>query len=383
MLTRTTSSGKSRAPALAGAGLLLALLVVVAGGCGPRKGSADAGAPRPDLGLLDLGDGAGDRGVCVQVENLAFDPMPVPVDLLILFDRSESMAAEFGGGTRFSVEAQLMASLLPGYEDRIRFGFQTFPARGACPSGHVSGCCAEGPSVPVGPGSAAAVTLAIEDAAPVGGNTPTAEALRLARQYYATLQDGVVNRYVLLSTDGRPTCTATGQLPDPPDSEQSGLLGACADALVEVDALRAAGVKVIVLGVGAELATVADEASACLEEMARRGGAGRSDGPPAFFTAQQPAALEASLNQIFGGTLQQPCIIELAKPPADRAQVRVLFDGKEIPRNRLDGWDFDPPSDTRRIRVFGAACQRLHRLSISSIEVQYGCPPCADLRTCE
>jgi hypothetical protein len=234
--------------------------------------------------------------------------------------------------------------------------------------------------VPVAAGSVAEVVAAMEDAAPVGGNTPTALALRLARQYYAGLRDGVIDRYVLLSTDGRPTCTASGQLPE---ASAPGVPPACADALAETDALLASGVKVIVLGVGAELAMVADEASACLEEIARRGGAARSDGPPAFFTALSPEPLEASLKQIFGGATQLPCLVELKKEPADRSQVRVLFDGKEIPRNRAHGWDFDPPSDNRRIKIFGDSCQRLARLSVSKVEVQYGCPPCEDQQFCD
>jgi hypothetical protein len=372
------SSLHSRTRAAAVLVVLAMAAASAAPGCGPRKDGSDGGRGPTDLGLPDLPEAAGDRLVCTQKENLVFEP--IPVDMLILFDRSASMAAEFGDGTRFSVESKLLATLLPGYENRIRFGFQAFPARAPCGPGFVLGCCAEPPAVPVGPGTVPGVVAAIEDAAPVGGNTPTALALRFAREYFAGLNDGVSDRYVLLSTDGRPTCTASGQLPD---DAVAGVPQACADALAETDALLASGVKVIVLGVGAELAMVTDEASACLEEIARRGGAARSDGPPAFFTALAAGALEVSLKQIFGGTAQFPCLVELKKEPADRSQVRVLFDGKEIPRNRLDGWDFDPPSDNRRIKIFGTSCLRLDRLSVSQVEVQYGCPPCEAQQFCE
>jgi hypothetical protein len=365
-------------------------LVALAASCGPTKNDgADAGAR--DFGLGELPDTTSERRVCTEVEDLRFDP--VPVDVMVLFDRSESMGVAFGAGTRHGALTELLQSLLPGYQQRIRFGFQVFPTRGGCPAGYVRGCCAEPPSVPVALGNAAAISLALAEAAPPEGNTPTAEALRLARRAYASLRDGVDARYVLLATDGKPSCNGVGQLDDPRAPAGSALGAACTDALAEAEALASAGVKLIVLGIGSDLASGAggDEGAACLDELARRGGAARLDGPPLYYTAEHPEALERTLRQIFGGTVPRPCLIELGKPPADRDQVRVLLDGQEIPRNRVDGWDFEGPgdpgnpgkTDDRRLLLFGDACRRVDRFEVTRIEVKYGCPPCDNELACE
>jgi len=285
----------------------------------------------------------------------------------------------------------LLNELLPAYEQRIRFGFQVFPFGGSCPAGYVRGCCAEPPSVPIGVGAAAAIRLAIEEAAALQGNTPTAEALRLARRYFLDLNDGVSDRYVLLVTDGRPSCGIDGQLPEPPAPGRLG--AACVDAAAEVDDLLAAGVRTIVLGIGSEVAprpagtgTLEDSTEAavtCLSELARRGSTARVDGPPHYYVATQPEALERNLREIFGGTAPRPCSFVLSDMPADRNQVQVLFDGKQIPRSRRDGWDFDPPDDSKRIAIFGEACRRLDRFQVSRVEVTYGCPPCEEHQICE
>jgi hypothetical protein len=366
--------------------LSLAALQAASVGCGPRKGdSADAGAR--DFGLGDLpGDGAPGRPLCEEVQELPFDP--IAVEVMLVFDRSESMAVAFGDGTRQGALADLLRGLVPGYQDRISFGFQVFPSRGGCPAGYVRGCCAEPPSVGVGLRNAPAVLAAIDQVAPVEGNTPTAEALRLARRYLATVRKTNVQRYVLLATDGKPSCNGQGQLDDPRTGPDGGPLGAaCSDALAETEALVSDDVKVIVLGIGAELAGGADEGAACLDQLARRGGAARVDGPPAYHTAEHPEALERSLRAIFGATVSRPCLVELQKTPADRAGVRVLFDGEEVPRNRVNGWDFEGPSDptdraSRRLMLFGEACRRVDRFQVSRVQVQYGCP-CENERACE
>ena len=368
--------------------LMFGLTALAGGwGCGPLKaGPADAA---PDVAIADAPVEPGARALCTDVEDLVFTP--VPVDLMVLFDRSESMGAAFGEGTRYGVAAGLLNEVVPAYDRRIRFGFQVFPFGGGCPAGYVQGCCAEPPTVGIGPGSAPAIRLALDEAAALGGNTPTAEALRLARRYFLELNDGVSDRYVLLVTDGRPTWGIDSQLPEPPAPGKLG--GACIDAAAEVDDLLAAGVRTIVLGIGSEVAPRPDgtgplgesneEAVTCLSELASRGSTARVDGPPYYYVATQPEALERYLRQIFGGIIPRSCAFVLDRLPVDRNQVQVLFDGKQIPRSRKDGWDFDPPDDRGRIAIFGESCRRLDRFQVSRVEVKYGCPPCEDQRSCE
>src|SRR5687767_662312 len=54
-------------------------------GCGPRRHGSDAGST-PDFGLGDVPASTPDRRLCMDSEDLPF--VPVPVNLLVLFDRS-------------------------------------------------------------------------------------------------------------------------------------------------------------------------------------------------------------------------------------------------------------------------------------------------------
>jgi hypothetical protein len=297
-------------------------------------------------------------------------------DVLVLFDRSSSMTTAFGTGTRYSVEAGLLSSLAGSYQDKLRFGFQAFPSRTAC-DGHAPGCCAEPPALSVGLDQGDAVADAVAAAAPVSGATPTPEALRLARAYFAGLADGVTDRYVLLSTDGRPSCGGDGRLaaPDLRDPNGVWLSGACHDALVEVDALVAARVKVIVLGIGGTGAGGPGETDGCLEALAVRGGMPREDGRPSFYPAADPQGLETALQQIFGGVSRPSCDLTLDVTPGDPDRVAVFLDGREIPRDPTQGWSFGG-ADPRHIVINGEYCKRLQRFQVTRIVVRGGCAPC-------
>src|ERR1700754_3016600 len=80
----------SRVLILGTLGIVVAPLVL---GCGPRRDTSDAGGAR-DFGIADSPPGGVERPVCSDTEELPF--VPVPVNLLVLFDRSESMGAAFG-----------------------------------------------------------------------------------------------------------------------------------------------------------------------------------------------------------------------------------------------------------------------------------------------
>jgi hypothetical protein len=303
-------------------------------------------------------------------------------DVLVLFDRSGSMTTEFGDGTRYSVEAAVLSDLLGAYQDKLRFGFQAFPAKDDC-AGLAPGCCAIAPSVPVGDLKAAPMIAAIADAAPVSGSTPTAMALDLARQYFQTLDDGVPDRYLLLATDGRPSCDGSGHLAEADVFDGSGarVAGACFDALAAVAQLTAIGVKVIVLGIGPGLADDPGGVPSCLEDLAAMGGLARQEGQPAFFSGSDQARLESALQQIFAGAVRPSCDLTLHDPPADPHQVSVLLDGTIIPQDKKEGWIFDT-ADPRHIEIKGEYCHRVMRFEVKTLEVRGGCPPCGK-PTCE
>jgi hypothetical protein len=349
------------------------------------KGATPAPAVADGAAALWPHDGAAPPDACG--ESHAIPLQWRPADVLLLFDRSDSMSTEFSAGTRFSVTAGILADLVDLYQQKLRFGFQPFPDTQACPAGHAPGCCAGGPTVGVGPSAGAAIRAAIADAQPPGGSTPTAEALRRAREYFAALDDGVPERYVLLSTDGQPSCDGAGHLGEADVLGDAGtpVAGACHDALAEVDRLVAAGIQLVVLGVGSTLPDDPGGSPGCLEEIARRGRGpmARPEDRPWYFPATDPEKLELALQDIFGGAIQPPCSVVLNAAPPDPRQVTVALDGHQVPHNRNYGWDYESPDDTRQIHFYGEYCSRIRRFQVASIDVRWGCPPCPDPRQCE
>jgi hypothetical protein len=336
--------------------------------------------PGPSLAPPPLSTGSGPVRCPSTFWNVAFDHHPA--DLLVLLDRSGSMTTEFGDGTRYTVAEAILADLVGAYQDKLRFGLQTFPGKDDC-AGHAPGCCAIPAAVPIGDLHAGPMIAAMGDAAPVSGSTPTAEALDLALQHFQQLQDGIADRYLLLATDGRPSCDASGRFAEADVLDGNGVrvAGACFDALAKAAQLTAAGVKLIVLGIGPGLSQDPGGVPSCLADLAGMGGLPHEEGQPAFYSVAQPARLEAALQQIFAGAARPSCHLALKDPPAQPDQVTVYFDGAVIPRDPDQGWSFDG-DDLRRIVLNGLSCTRVQRFEVKTLEVRGGCPPCTK-PTCE
>ena len=351
-------------------------VVLLAAACTPAGGS-----PQRD-GAVDRlsGTGADVRGSEAGKECVARDPVNLnasSADVLILFDGSDSMGIGFGAGTRYSVLADVLSNLVDSYQRWIRFGFAQFPGADAqCPGQMVTGCCAGPPSVGIAPANGTAVGQAIGNVLPLAGNTPTASALQRAHAYYAGLNDGVADRYVLLATDGLPSCALSGALSASQSAEvDAGGPNACQDAVAQVQALANDGINVLVLAVGAELTDDPEGPPDCLEQMARAGWRPQSLSGQGYYSAASPEALQETVEQIFGGVERTSCSFELKPPPAPDTQVSVYLDGEQIPHNRDDGWDFDSADDMGHISLFGEYCDRIQHFRYSTIEAHFTCKP--------
>jgi hypothetical protein len=309
------------------------------------------------------------------------------VDVLIVFDGSESMGVGFGSGTRYSVVADVLSKLVDDYQGRIRFGFAQFPGADAlCSDPTVTGCCAGTPAVGVAPQNGAAVQAALDRMLPPAGNTPTALALQRAHDYYARLTDNAAKRYVLLATDGLPSCTLSGTLSSSqPDDGSGGVSDACQDAVAQAQALASDEINVLVLAVGAELTDDPAGPPNCLDQMAHAGGMPQSTTGREYYSVASPEALQLTLEQIFGGVEKTSCLLELNPPPRSTEPVAVYLDKQQIPHNSDNGWDFDPEGDaaaTSRVRIVGQYCDRIEEFRYQTIEARFGCAPCDEEGSC-
>jgi hypothetical protein len=360
--------------------LLTLLALVVAGGlaCADVDDWVDGGARRDAIGSSADGDVVSSLA-CAMKEAVQLDPEQA--DVMILLDRSGSMDTAFGSGTRYQAVASLLSNVASAYAGRVRFGYQELPGRQECGEQAVAGCCASPPTVGIAWDTTAAVLAAIAAAAPMDGSTPTAAALQAAHGYYGALADGIENRYVLLATDGAPNCTLAGALSSggAPDT------GACADARAEVAALVAAGVRVIVLGVGPDLADDTSGDGACLDAMAHAGGAAASPGSPGYYAASDPDQLQLAVEQIFGGVARPSCVLRFQTPVTDPSTIAVFLDGQRIPLMSGavgNGWWLDKSQGSPIVRVIGAYCDKIEGFQVSIIEARFGCPPCIDVVEC-
>lgn len=257
------------------------------------------------------------------------------------------------------------------YQDRIRWGFEEFPVQAPlggllqfCPaSAH---CCA-GTDVLVKPAlmNAMPINAAMADNSGTRTATPTHAALKMVLAFYRGFMDGVKERYVLLSTDGAPNC--------------QGVSNACGETESVVTMLRSDGVQTIVLGIDADAST----AAACLNRLALAGGVPRPGGPPHYYAADDPAALEMYLKEIIGGLAKPSCFVDLTMAPPDPSKVAVFLDGKQIPWDpaRMNGWHYDP-ANPLRIVIYGSHCKAVQSHSVKDIGVQFGCPPCTGTAGC-
>ena len=333
-------------------------------GSGNRQDSAPD-APR-DSGLVNP------YGCLATVESKDFRP----ADVLILFDRSGSMDTAYGSGTRYQAAATMLSDLVATYATHVRFGYQEMPGRQGCDAELVSGCCASPPLVSMADGGAEEVIAAIASAEPADGNTPTAASLQAALAYYQTLDDGIDNRFVLLATDGAPNCTLAGALSSGDDSDATS--PACADALAQVRAMVALGVRVMVLSLGPGLADDTSGGTACLDALAHAGGDAASPGSPGYYSAGDPQQLQLAIEQIFGGVQRPSCSVRLGKSVRDTAKVAVYLDGQPIPRNAPNGWYLDSSLYPPSVVITGTWCKQFQDFQVTKVEAQYDCMPCME-----
>lgn len=247
-------------------------------------GSPDAGAPEtgPPSSLGDPSDAAA----------VAQDAGCAPPDLLVVLDRSASMAKPIGKGpdggalpTKMTLATRAITKLTaPPFDATVRFGLEVFPdVAGACASGTIL--------VPPATDQGAAIGKALTGGLELLTGTPLGGPLEVARAHLAKTREASRKQFVLLVTDGGETCASAAALP-------------------VVQRLAAEGVQTFVVGFGGAV----NEAE--LDNLACAGGTAPSPatnckstpsglvwvgtGPDLFFSAQDERSLESALTSIAG-----------------------------------------------------------------------------------
>jgi hypothetical protein len=283
----------------------------------------------------------------------------VPPDLLLVFDRSGSMAADPATGrncnppatcpSKWNQATAAVNTAVAASQATIRWGLKLFSTTG-------NGCVVDpGVQVPMDLNTAPAIATALGGAGPAG-STPTTMAVTLAGDHLASLTTPNP-RFIVLVTDGQPTCAGNNGNGD--DSPA---------AVAAVAAQAARGYGTFVIGV----ATASDAmATATLTQMSAAGLHPRT-GTPNYYVVNNTAELVTALGTI--GAQVASCTFDLASPPPDANNVLVVGDGKVIPKAAQptdSGWMYG--TGMTSITLTGSYCQDVMAGVISNVEALYGC----------
>jgi uncharacterized protein YegL len=330
----------------------------------------DEGVPAdPPLGTLDGGGtaGTGGMGGTAGLDAAVFPPPINPQydartigsedascfakrinalankpDILIVLDRSESMNI----GQRWEPSKSAIKSITAQFQGLVDFGLALFPGAGDV-------CAAGAVDVQIESNNATAIAGAIDATAPQG-YTPvgaTLEALAaVVGDRTPQLDSAVKPAYVLLVTDGEPTCEIDGLLVTPSATSIN-------RANVAVERLKAQNVPTYVIGY-----SVAN-AAGVMDGLAQRGGTEH------YYPVENEAQLVEQFKKITSGLAT--CEYQLDEVPSHPSRVKVVIDDVQIYLNDTAERGF--VLDGKTIKLQSAACQSIRDGAQHEIDVTVEC----------
>jgi hypothetical protein len=320
--------------------------------------SGDGDSGDGDTGDGDVGDDDDDDGTGGDDDD--YEPpldcgdtiiraAPVPVDILIVQDRSSSMIGIPTGTLRWGPSVDALNAVLPEFDDNINLGLLLFPSTGqSCDKGSYS--------VPLGLNSAAKIKTALEQNPPamlIDGiaQTPTDLALQQAYDVIEKRQQGdfetaiIPDANVLLVTDGAPGCN----------------LGATEQTRVDaskavIDKLLKKDVKTYVIGY-----SIDEAGQVIMNEFANRGGTNQ------YIPVDSGDSLEKALRDITAASV--PCKFKLPGKPSSVSEVTVTIDDQTISLSEEAGWSIDGEV----VQLNGESCTGIRDGEDHNVQVNVPC----------
>ncbi|HKP55701.1 MAG TPA: vWA domain-containing protein [Polyangiales bacterium] len=288
-----------------------------------------------------------------------FDLERKPAQLLLVLDRSASMEDAPDGASdstpKWDLVVPAVNQVIQATDTTISWGLKVFP------EGEGDECIATSVTnhidVELAAMNAAKVTGAVMATTPKGNGTPTGDAVLQGLKYLQSLTDKNP-KYILLATDGEPSC------PKPSDSARP-------HAVQSIAMAASAGIHTFVLGV----ATTKKSATSVLNDMAVAGMEPRADDPnplaSRYYLANTKDQLASALQQITGQI--SGCTFNWDDPPPVPENIAVKVGGVKAPRDPKDGWDYSS-GDHKSIEVRGSWCDKIKTSAKNVVEIIFGCP---------
>jgi hypothetical protein len=354
------------------------LPAVGAGGTGGTgsAGSGFTGGMAGTITVLPMPDG-GEAGTGPDVDACASTNVDftseVP-NVLLLVDRSGSMAADVMGGTSRweAVRAALVDptnGLVPRLETQVNLGLTLYTA----PNGYIghpdtvgmddpdyieTDMCPYLVQVPTMRNNFAAIEAAYRPLLirrDSQGQTPTGESLEAALPSLTGLdpKDFPGRRVIVLATDGEPDLCENG------NDEAGGR----ARSVQAVQTAFDMGVTVYVISVGN------DVGEQHLRELANLGqGFPADDTIDRFYRANDAMTLAMAFEDIVNGV--RDCVFSLdGMVTGDGSDGTVTVDGKPLPFDDPDGWQLNDPST---VELVGSACE-LVKTGDHEVDITFPC----------
>lgn len=290
---------------------------------GPGGPGGTTGGSSPGGGATPGGGGTPSGNVCEARTIDAFGSAP---DMLIVMDRSLSMQL-YG---RWDPSKTAVKTLTRDFEGLMGFGLSLFPGDG--------GTCSPGKlDVPLMTRNAAPIATALDRTNP-NGFTPTGPALQEALKILGDRNSGLDGAtakagYVLLVTDGEPSCAAIPGLVDQAQRDA---------AKAAVQALKAANIPTYVIGY-----QIDPNFQPLMNELAQLGGT------MMYRPAESADQVVETFRQITKDVVK--CSFDLAEVPPDPRFVRVEIDMKTVELNAADGWVIEG----KTVTLQGGSCGML------------------------
>ena len=318
------------------------------------------------------GDGDTDTDTDTGCDEIAFPVAGHPPDILILLDRSNSMAN--GSPTYWSTVTGAIETITTAMDPQINFGLMAFP--------YGSSECAAPPSMPYVQISeidnADTIATVLGGLGPDGAGTPTTAALQVAAAYLSGLADDA-HKYILLATDGGPNCSvdAALQCGTCTTTQLDGVTcNSDNDCLDEEQAVATAeqinleqGISIYVVGVGGLLG------GPFLDVMTAIAAAG---GTGDFYAAETPADLAAALDEIAAAAVECEFTVDwdsLGEGVSTNPNlVNVFAEGEVVPYDEDCsggyGWQW---IDGDTIGLCAELCDQYKNGDITEITASFGC----------
>jgi hypothetical protein len=294
-------------------------------------------------------DGDAALGPDADCPDVMFTATRVTPSIELLIDQSGSMAANFGGVSRYTALRNALVSpggVVDTYQASVYFGATLYTSGTTCPrlTRNASG---------------RQLNNLVPIRSLINGNTPSSET-PTGESLAATWMDFGTNppppdspAFIVLATDGEPDVCADG----------NDVTAGRARSVLEAQNAFAANVRTFVLSVGT------DVANNHLQRVANAGaGLDPTTGNAPYYVANDPAALAAAFDTIIGGVVSCDLQLDGDISPDQAASGEVYLDGNLLAYGSdwtLVGSDI--------IRLTGQACTDLQNSTNPMVTANFPC----------